>query len=334
MTHNVDKIFNSTTKDVKKPWFFFHIIYSGSAGEYRQDFSLRKNYTMYNLFENIILDKNKRTFLLKLNECILNISSGLETDDAWKRYRELETTIADPLIRQVLRELFALTWRLPTELNGLITAMQLSMEQARRLRQIKEIMNVSPVEFVDRMIVLFANATVRDSWSPMVLDEKLENFKFNYIRNRGLMHDMNMEHDKNIASTGNCHCLFLRREEYKREGKSEQEIEQTLKITSKWDRENHIHTLCCSDLTSDKYKLYYQITSIYGIHHSDLAKLELTHDEIIWLLEKNNKWQTTDKGLCWSCGDKPIELTMDNIPYCYDCANEILKSRKQSYASN
>lgn len=331
MTHNVTKIFNEPTKKVQKPWFFLHVVYSGSAGVYKGDFSEYENYKMYYLFENLILEKNKRAFFLKLNECVLNISSGLETDDAWIRYVELEKTIVDPSIRLVLRELTTFAWKLPTELNGLISSMELSMEQARKLRQVRDIMSVSPSEFVDRMIVFLAHATVRNKWSTMELGEKLESLRFNYIRNRDLMYQLNMEHDKNMASTGTCYCFDLRREQYRRQGVIEQEIEKTLKITSPWSSENHTTAVCLNDVNSEKYKLYYQITYIYGIHPRDLKRQELKQEEIIWLLKKNNKWATTDKGLCWSCGKKPIELPMDNYLYCYDCAKAILKQRKKSY---
>lgn len=327
MVQNAAKIFNSRVTMVKKPWFFFHIVYHGNAGCYAESLSKYKDYLMYHLFENVVLEDNKRDLVMTLHKCILSILSDVKFDVIWERFQKIGNTIEDALIRSVLQEQIVCTLNLPEEILTMVHKGQLTADQGKKLEEIKKIMHVSPEIAVNKMIYNFAKACAKNNWSLEEINQKLDNLKHSYIMDRFTFYNMNREHDKNIESTGKCFCMDLRRKEYRALGYSEEKIEDIFRITKPWGRQDHIHVLCTGDPKSDNFKLYYRVMFFYGIHHNDLKRLEPTSDELIWALRQSTKWSTVDKGLCWNCGSNPYEVEMNGVLYCRKCAHEIIEER-------
>lgn len=327
MVQNAMKIFGSRVTEVKKPWFFFHILYRGDAGSYASSLSMLKEYFMYHLFENVVLEENKRDLLMTIHRCILSILTELKFEAVWERFKEIGNAIKDALIRSVLREQIVYTLNLPEEIFNMIKKGELTADQGKKLEEIKGIMHVSPEIYVNKMMCVFAKECAKNEWSLEEIDQRLDNLRYGYLRDRFELYQMNVEHDKNIESTGKCYCMDLRRREYRAFGYSEEKIEEVFRVTKPWGREDHIHVLCTNDPNSDNFKLYYRVMFLYGIHHSDLKRLQLTVDELEWMLKQDIKRSTIDKGLCWGCGSRPYEVEMNGFLYCRECAHEIIEER-------
>jgi hypothetical protein len=216
---------------------------------------------------------------------------------------------------------------LPPEVNADILSGKLTVSQGKKLLQLKDIMTKSPKDFVDSYMVHLAHDCIKNNWSLEQLSDILDNIKFNYIRNRETLYDMNTTHEENIAKSGYCFCIDLRKEAYRRQGLSEELIKQNIEGTKDWGKEDHVHILCCEDLASKNYLVYYSVMNLYGIHHSDIEKLKPTLEELEWIILKNIKWTTNDKGLCWSCSEKPAIVPMNGVLYCPECAHAIIDER-------
>lgn len=326
MVQNAMKIFGSRVTEVKKPWFFFHIVYRGDAGEYGTSLSYLKEYLMYHLFENIVLEENRHNFVIEIHKCVLCLRE-LTFEEIWERFKKFANSIRDTTIQSALQQQIIHSLNLPKEVVTMIDKGELTPDQGRKLEEIRIIMNVSPDNYINKMIGVLAQECSRNRWSLEEIGQILDNMKYSYIIDRFKMYEMNLEHDQNIKATGTCFCMDLRRKELKMLGHSDDKIEEIFKITEPWGREDHIHVLCTRDPNSANFQLYYRVMFFWGIHHSDLKKLEPTVDELVWAIKQSNKWRTVDKGLCWNCGENPYEVEINGFLYCKKCAHEIIEER-------
>jgi hypothetical protein len=332
MSQNAGKVFTSRTEDTKKPWFFFHIVYVGDAGCYSSTLDEFKSHRNYQLCEKISTPENKRQFLKDLHGCILK-NFGLQ-ENVWTRFSDIMPVISDPIVHDAVLELFVNSLNLPLETQNFVNSHKLTIDHARKLLDLNGIMVQSPESFISAYMVRVSTEAVKNNWSVEKLADVLDNVKFNYILNRSRLYYMNVTHEKNMAEKGTCFCLDIRRTKYAKEGKTQEEIKAIIESTKRWGKEDHIHAICLEDLDSENFHIYFSVTDLYGIHHSDLEKLKPTFEEYDWLIMKNLKWSTNDKGLCWNCGQQAFEVQMNGVMYCRKCAHEIIDERAAGFKSN
>lgn len=332
MVQNAMKIYGSIRAYVRKPWFFFHVVLNGTAGTYRQSLSILTTYAEYRLYENLFGSESiQEHFLSNLHDTGMLMMDVTSSQSLPERFHRLVHLLHTRFIRGRLRERIVEVLQLPRRVRMRVAKGELGLEQARALEKLPGIMKKSPKQAVEKIANDLADICIDENLNTAELEQRLRYLKYLYLSDRFTLHNMNAEHDNNIKLKGTCFCFDLRRNELRSMGYPEPKIEEILRVTMPWSRQDHIHALCHKDLSSEEFKIVQRVMRSYGIHHSDMGRLALDLDEAVWLLKDSNQWETNDRGLCWSCGEVKYEVELNGRWYCLKCAEDILKDRARLF---